>query len=84
MAVLARPLHSKHSLQNTKEFSQRCVGQTSQTFDEAISIDYPQLISHHVPILAVESAAHTKGVWMTTCCERRDDKSVEMGIQLIR
>jgi hypothetical protein len=83
MAVLARPLHSKHSLQNTKEFSQRCVGQTSQTFDEAISIDCPQLISHHVPILAVESAAHTKGVWMTTCCERRYNESTEMRIQLI-
>ena len=83
MAVLARPLHSKHSLQNTKKFSQRCVGQTSQTFDEAIFIDCPQLISHHVPILAVESAAHPKWVRMTTCSERGDNECANVSIQLI-
>lgn len=60
MAVSARPLNSKHRLQNSKDFGQRRVSQASQMFDEAISIDCPQLISHHVPILAVESAAHTK------------------------
>ena len=84
MAVLARPLHSKHRLQNTKDFAQRGVGQASQTFDEVISIDGPQLISHHVPILAVESAAHTKWVWMPPCCERRNNEGAEVCIQFIR
>jgi hypothetical protein len=83
MAGFARPLHSKQSLQNAKEFSQRCVGQTTQTLDEAISIDCSHLISHHVPILAIESAAQTKGVWMTTCCERRSNESTEVSIPLI-
>jgi hypothetical protein len=84
MAVSARPLHNEHRLQNTKDFAQRCVGQASQTFDEAISIDGPQLISHHVPILAIESAAHTKGVGMPTSCERRNNEGAEMSIQFIR
>jgi len=84
MAVSARPLNSKHCLQNTKDFAQRRVGQASQTFDEAISIDGPQLISHHVPILAFESAAHTEWVGMPSCCERRNNEGAEVSIQLIR
>jgi hypothetical protein len=84
MAVSARPLHSTYSLQNTKHFAQRGVGQASQTFDEVISIDGPQLISRHVPILAIESAAHTKEVWMPSCCERRNNEGAEVSIQLIR
>jgi len=83
MAVLARLLHSKHSLQNTKNFNQRGFGQNSQTFNQAISIDCPQLIRHHVTIFVGKLATYTKRIRMTTCCEWCNNVCAEMGIQLI-
>jgi hypothetical protein len=82
--LLARPLHSEHSLQNTEHFQQRVISQNTQALNQPISIDGPELINNHVPIFIFKAAAYAKRVWMTTCCERRDDKSAEMGIQFIR
>ena len=83
MAVLAKPLHSKHRLQNIEDFIERDIGQAPQALDEAISIDCPQLISHNVALLSVDFAAHTKWVWMTTRRQGRHNEGAQVSIQFI-
>lgn len=83
MAGLARLLHGKHSLQNAKNFNQRGFGQNTQTNNQAISVDCPQLIRHHVAVFVGKTATNTKWIRMTTCCEWCNNECAEMGIQLI-
>ena len=84
MAVLARPLHSKHSLQNPEHLDQRVIAQDTQVLNQAISIDSPELISNHMTIFIVKSVTYPKRIGMPACCKWRNDKCVEMGVQLIR
>lgn len=78
MVMLARPLHSKHILQNTQEFVERNVRHAPQALDKAFSINSPHLISHDVAVLPLESAAHTKWVWMAICWEWRHNECPEV------
>ena len=80
----ARPLNSEHSLQNTEHLHQRVISQNTQPLNQPISIDSPELINNHVTIFIIKVAAYAKRVAMPTCCQGRNDKSAEMGIQLIR
>ena len=84
MAVLARPLHSEHRLHDTQQLSQRRLRQTPQSLDETIAIDGPQLVWHNVTFFAVKLATHTKRVWMSASCERRNNKSTKVSVQLVR
>jgi len=84
MAVLARPLYSKHSLQNIEHLQQRVIGQYTQVLNQAISIDSPELISNHVSILIIKTAKYAKRIGMSTCGKWRDKKRAEIGVQLIR
>jgi hypothetical protein len=59
-AVLGRPLHSKHRLQNTEHLQQRVIGQNAQMPDQAISVDSPEPFSNHVTMLIMKSATYTK------------------------
>ena len=83
MAVLARLLHRKHSLQNTKHINQGGIGQNPQTFNQTISIDYPQLISHHVAIFVVKSVRYTKWIMMPAHYKWSSYKCAKVGIQFI-
>lgn len=84
MAVLARPLHSEHSLQYTEHLDHRVIGQKTQALNQPISIDRSELISNHVTIFVLRSASYAKRVRMPTCCEWCNDKCAQMGVQLIR
>ena len=75
MAVLAMPLHSKHRLKNTEQLIERTLRQSPQRLDETFPIYSPKLICHNVTIFTIKRATHTKGVWMTASCERRNDES---------
>jgi hypothetical protein len=66
--LFTRPLHSKHSLQNTEHLHQRVTGQNTQALDQPISIDGPELINNHIAILIFKVAAYAKRVWMPTRC----------------
>lgn len=83
MALLARPLHSKHGLQNTEDLNQRVMGQNPQTLNQAISIDCSHLISHHVTLLSIKQATYAKRIGVAAWCEWRHNKRAEMGVQLI-
>jgi hypothetical protein len=65
MAVLVRPLHSEHSLQNNQYLIQRRLRKTPQSLDEAVLLYNPRLISYNMTIFAMKAAANTKGVWMS-------------------
>ena len=80
MAVLARPLHSKHRLKNTQQLIQRSHRETPQSLDEPVSIYSPQLISHNMTDFAIKPATYTKGVWMSASCERCNNESAKVSI----
>jgi hypothetical protein len=84
MVVLARPLHNKHRLKNTQQLIKGSLRQTPQSLDETVPINSPQLISHYMTVFAVKPATHTKRVWMSASCERRNNESTKVSIQLIR
>ena len=75
MAVLARPLHSKHRLKNTQQLVERSLRQSPQLLDETFSIYSPQLIGHNVSVLTIKRAPHTKRIWMSASCKWRNDES---------
>ena len=75
MAVLARPLYSEHRLKNTQQLIERSLRQSPQLLDETFNIYSSQLISHNVTVLPIKRTTHSKRVWMTACCERRNDES---------
>jgi hypothetical protein len=75
MSVLARLLHSEHRLKNTQQLIDRSLRKSPQMLDETLSVYGSQLISHNVTVFPVKCATHTKRVWMTTSCERRNDES---------
>jgi hypothetical protein len=75
MAVLARSLHSEHRLKNTQQIIERSLRQSPQLLNETFPIYSSQLISYNVTVFAVKRATHTKRVWMTASCERRNDES---------
>jgi hypothetical protein len=83
MAVLARPLHSEHSLQNNQQLIQRSLRKTPQSLDETVLIYSPQLINYNMTVFAIKPATHTKGVWMSASGERRNNKSTKVSIKLI-
>jgi hypothetical protein len=58
--LLARPLHSEHSLQNTEHFRQRVIGQNTQALNQPISINGPELIKNYVPLFIFKVAAYAK------------------------
>ena len=84
MAVLARPLHNEHRLKNTQQLIKRSLRQIPQSLDETVPIDNSQLISHNMAVFAVKPATHTKRVWMSASCERRNNESAKVSIQLVR
>jgi len=84
MAVLARPLHNEHRLKNTQQLIKRSLRQIPQSLDETVPIDHSQLISHNMAVFAVKAATHTKRVWMSASCERRNHESAKVSIQLVR
>ena len=75
MAVLARPLHSEHRQKNTQQLLERSLRQSPQMLDETFPIYRSQLISHNMTVLTIKRATHSKRVWMTASCERRNDES---------
>ena len=75
MAVLARPLHSEHRLKNTQQLIECSLRQSPQLLDETFPIYSSQLISHNVTVFTIKRATHSKRVWMTASCERRNDES---------
>ncbi len=74
MAVLARLLHSEHRLKNTQQLIERSLRQSTQMLDKTFPVYSSQLISHNVTIFPVKRATHTKRIWMTASCERRNDE----------
>ena len=82
--LLARPLHSEHSLQNTEHLHPRVISQNTQPLNQPISIDSPELINNLVSIFVIKSATYAKRIVMTTYCKWRNDKRAEMKIKLIR
>lgn len=83
MAVRTRLLHSKHRLQNAEHLIQCAIGENAQALDQPISIDSPDLIKNHVPILALKATTHTERIWVPTRCQRCNNKRTQMGIQFI-
>jgi len=75
MSVLARLLHSEHRLKHTQQLIERSLRQSSQWLDETFPVYSSQLISHNVTVFPDKCATHTKRIWMTTSCERRNDES---------
>ena len=75
MAVLARPLYSEHRLKNTQQLIERSVRQSPQMLDETFPINSSQLISHNMTVFTIKRATHSKRVWMTASCERRNEES---------
>jgi len=75
MAALARPLHSEHRLKNTQQLIERSLLQSPQLLEETFPIYSPQLISYNVTVFTIKRTTHTKRVWMTACCEWRNDES---------
>jgi hypothetical protein len=43
--------------------------------DETFPINSSQLISNNMTVLTIKRATHSKRVWMTASCERRNDES---------
>jgi hypothetical protein len=84
MAVLARPLHSKHRLKNTQQLSQSSLRQTPQPLDETFTIYGPQLVRYNMSFFSVKLAPHTKRVWMSASCQRGNNESAKVSIQLVR
>jgi hypothetical protein len=83
MAGLVGSVLSKHGLQNTKDLNKCVIRQSPQPLYQAISVDRPKLISHHVAILAIKSTTHPKRIRVSACCKWRNNECPEMGIQLI-
>ena len=83
MAGLVGSLLSKHGLQNAKDLNKRVIRQSPQPLYQAISVDSPELISHHVAIFAIKSTTHPKRIWVSACCKWGNNEGPEMGIQLI-
>jgi hypothetical protein len=75
MAELARPLYSEHREKNTQQLIKRSVRQSPQMLDETFPINSSQLISNNMTVLTIKRATHSKRVWMTASCERRNDES---------
>ena len=75
MAVLARPLCSEHRLKNTQQLIERSLRQSPQLLDETFPIYSSQLISHNMTVFTIKRATHSKRVWMTASCERRNEES---------
>jgi hypothetical protein len=75
IASLARPLQSEHRLKNTQQLIERSLRQSPQLLDETFPIYSSQLISHNVTVFTIKRATHSKRVWMTASCERRNDES---------
>ena len=80
MAVLAKPLHSEHRLKNTQQLIKRSLRESPQSLDETVPVYSPQLISDNMAIFPLKPAMHTKRVWMSTSCERGNDKSAKVSI----
>ena len=81
--AVARPLHSKHGLQNPEQLNKRVFVQNAQSPNQLISIDSPELISNHVIVLMIKLATYAERIGITTRCQWRNDQRAEMGIQLI-
>ena len=84
MAVLARHLHREHRLKSTQQLIQGGLRQTPQSLDETVFVYSSQLISHNMAVLAIKPATHSKWVWMAASCERRNNESAKVSIQLVR
>jgi|GEM_PF-2516939 len=84
MAMLARLLYSEHRLKNTQQLIQRSLRQTPQSLDETVSVYSPQLIRYNMTGLAIKMATHTKRVWMSASCKRRNNEGAKVRIQLVR
>jgi hypothetical protein len=80
---MARPLHSKHSLQDTEQLNKGGFVKNAQSLDQPISIDSPELISNHVTVLIIKLATYAERIGITTRNQWRNDQRAEMGIQLI-
>jgi hypothetical protein len=65
MAKLARPLHSKHRLQNAQKLFLRSLRQTPQASDKSIPIYNPQLFGYNVAVFAIKPTKHRKKIWVT-------------------
>ena len=81
--AVARPLNSKHGLQNPEQLDKRVFVQNAQSLNHPISINSPELISNHVTILIIKLATYAERIGITTRCQWRNDQRAEMGIQLI-
>ncbi len=81
--AVARPLHSKHSLQNTEQLNKRVFVKNAQSVNQPFSIDRPELINNHVTVLIIKLATYAERMGITTRCQWRNDQRTEMGIQLI-
>jgi hypothetical protein len=77
MAVLARPVQSKHRLQNTQQLIQCGLRQTPNALNKTIPINSPQLISYNMAIFAIKLASHAKRLSMSTSCKGRNTKSTK-------
>ena len=80
MAVVARPLHSEHRLENTQQLIKRSLRESPQSLDETVPIYSPQLISDTMTIFPLNPATHAKRVWMSASCEWGNDKSAKVSI----
>lgn len=74
MAVLARLLHSKHRLENTQQLIERGIRQSPQMLGETFPVYSSQLISHNLTVFPVKRTTHTKRVWMSASCKRRNNE----------
>jgi len=84
MAVLARPLRSEHGLKHTQQLIKCSLQETPQSLAETVPIYSHQLISYNLTSFAVKPATDTKGVWMSASCNRSNNNSAKVSIQLVR
>jgi len=70
---LSKPLYSEHRLKNTQQLIERSVRQSPQMLDERFPINSSQLISNNMTVFTIKRATHSKRIWMTASCERRND-----------
>jgi hypothetical protein len=72
---VARPSYSEHRLKNTQQLIERSVRQSPQMLDETLHINSSQLVSNNMTVFTIKCATHSKRVWMTASCERRNNES---------
>ncbi len=71
--AVARPLHSKHSLQNNEQLNKRVFVQNAQSPNQPISIDSPELISNNVTVLIIKLATYAERIGITTHYQWRNN-----------